>query len=206
MQDFTVTVNHIIAGFVGVATLLTSVTVIWRHINKIKGSFEDKLERAIKEVVAGSNDRQDERTALMLENLKILFTTEIRQIEKKLTDYADKYNRDKQEEWAVINLLKESLIEAYKNDIRTVYYKLRDTGEISDADKSYIDKIFPKYVAIGGNSDVKAKYEEIVRVYERRTHEQYDEKFKETKTRKKRVTKNKEVNELDENKILKENE
>lgn len=203
-MDLTVTVNQIVAGFVAVATLLTSITIIWRHINKLKRSFDDKLEKAIKEVVTGSNNRQDERTALMLENLKTLFTSEIRQIENKIMQYAESYNKDKQEEQAMINLLKESLIEAYKNDIRTVYYKLRDTGEILDADKSYVDKIFPKYIAIGGNSDISAKYEEICRVYERRTQEKYDEAFEKKKTRK-RATSKKVLEEKDENKNLKEN-
>jgi len=177
MPEITVTVQQIVMIVVGIATIITSLSVIWKHINKVKKNLDDRLEKVIKEVVLDSNKRQDERTQLMLQNLKDMFSTEMKVIETKVVAYADQYAKDKQEEWSMIQLLKEGLIEAYKNDIRTIYYKLRDTGEIADADKAYIDKIFSKYVAIGGNSDIQAKYEEISRVYERRTQEKYDETF-----------------------------
>lgn len=183
-MDLSVTVEQITAGIVATAALLTSITALWKRINKVKESFEDKLENAIRQVVLESNQRQDERTAIMLENLKSMFKLETKNIDKRLNDFSKEYKESQKEEWAAIQLLKESLIEAYKNDIRTVYYKLRDTGEISDADKAYVDKIFPKYVAIGGNSDIKAKYEELSRVYERRTQEKFDERFEKTKRNK----------------------
>lgn len=113
-----------------------------------------------------------------------MFKLETKNIEKKLNQINKEHQENQKEEWASIQLLKEGLIEAYKNDIRTVYYRLRDTGEISDADKAYVDKIFPKYVAIGGNSDIQAKYEELSRVYERRTQEKFDERFEKTKRKK----------------------
>lgn len=197
MPEITVTVQQIVMIVVGIATIITSLSVIWKHINKVKKNLDERLEKVIKEVVLDSNQRQDERTQLMLQNLKDMFSTELKVIETKLVAYANEHAKDKQEEWSIIQLLKEGLIEAYKNDIRTIYYKLRDTGEITDADKAYIDKIFPKYVAIGGNSDITAKYEEISRVYERRTQEKYDETFK--KTRKTKVSKKVEESELKEN-------
>jgi len=200
-------VNQIVTGLVMIATFLTSVAVIWKHLDKIKKTLDLKMEKTIKEIVQDSNIRQDERTSLMLENLKLIFTSEVRGIESRITDYAEKYNKDKEEERAMLQLLKDSLIEAYKNDIRIIYYKLRDTGEISDTDKSYADKIFPKYIAIGGNSDIQAKYEELCRVYERRTQEKYDETFEKTKTRK-RATKKKVPDEqinLDDKNKTKEN-
>ena len=183
-MDFSVTVEQITAAIVAVAALMTSITALWKRIDKVKAGFDDKLENAIKQVVLESNQRQDERTAIMLENLKSMFKLETKNIEKRLNEFSTEYQQNQKEEWASIQLLKEGLIEAYKNDIRTVYYRLRDTGEISDADKAYVDKIFPKYVAIGGNSDIQAKYEELSRVYERRTQEKFDERFEKTKRKK----------------------
>lgn len=180
-MDISLDVTQITSAIVGIAALLTSITALWKRIDKVKAGFDDKLEKAIRQVVLESNQRQDERTAIMLDNLKTMFKMETKAIEKQLADLKKEFDKNQKEEWAVIQLLKDSLIEAYKNDIRTVYYQLRDTGEISDADKAYIDKIFPKYVAIGGNSDIRAKYEEISRVYERRTQDKYDEKFKKSK-------------------------
>lgn len=181
MPDITVTVEQLVIIVIGIASLLTSISVIWKHINKVKKTLDDKLESVIKEVVSESNIRQDERTKLMLENLKDMFTSETKSIEKKMIAYAEEYNKNRKEELHIIELLKEGLLEAYKNDIRSIYYKLRDTGEITDADKSYIDKIFPKYAALGGNSDIHAKYEEICKVYQRRTQEKYDEAFEKIK-------------------------
>jgi len=186
-MDFSVTVEQITAAIVAFAALFSSITTLWKRINKVKASFDDKLEKAIRQVVLESNQRQDERTAIMLENLKTMFKLETKNIEKRLNALNEEYKNSQKEEWASIQLLKEALIEAYKNDVRTVYYKLRDTGEITDSDKAYIDKIFPKYVAIGGNSDIQAKYEEISRVYERRTQEKFDERFEKTKNKKENV-------------------
>lgn len=183
-MDISVTIEQITAGIVAIAALLTSIAALWKRIDRVKKGFDDKLENAIKQVVLESNQRQDERTAIMLENLKAMFKLETKNIEKRLNDFNKDYQQNQKEEWSVIELLKESLIEAYKNDIRTVYHQLRDTGQISDADKAYVDKIFPKYVAIGGNSDIQAKYEELSRVYERRTQEKFDERFEKTKRKK----------------------
>jgi len=180
-MDISLDVTQITSIIVGITALLTSITTLWKRIERVKKSFDDKLEKVIKQVVLESNQRQDERTAIMLDNLKTMFKLETKNIERQLADLKKEFDKSTKEEWATLQLLKEGLIEAYKNDIRTVYYQLRDTGEISDADKAYIDKIFPKYIAIGGNSDIQAKYEEISRVYERRTQEKYDEKFKKKK-------------------------
>jgi hypothetical protein len=201
MTDITVTVEQLAMVVIGVASLLTSISVIWKHINKVKKTLDDRLESVIKEVVSENNTRQDERTKLMLENLKDMFTSETKSIEKRMMSYTEEYNKNRIEELHIIGLLKEGLLEAYKNDIRSVYYRLRDTGEISDADKSYIDKIFPKYAALGGNSDIHAKYEEICRVYERRTQEKYDEAFKNIKkTKNVKSQSEKQTLELNENK------
>jgi hypothetical protein len=201
MTDITVTVEQLAMVVIGVASLLTSISVIWKHINKVKKTLDDRLESVIKEVVFENNTRQDERIKLMLENLKDMFTSETKSIEKRMMSYTEEYNKNRIEELHIIGLLKEGLLEAYKNDIRSVYYRLRDTGEISDADKSYIDKIFPKYAALGGNSDIHAKYEEICRVYERRTQEKYDEAFKNIKnTKNVKSQSEKQTLELNENK------
>jgi hypothetical protein len=196
MENITITISQVIMIVTSIATLLASLAIIFKYINKVKKTFEERLEKAIEKVVLDSNKRQDERTYLLLQGLKESISLEIKNVQEKIIEYSKQYTQDKNENWSIIQLLKEGLIEAYKNDIRTIYYKLRDTGEITDADKSYIDKIFPKYSAIGGNSDIQAKYEEISRVYERRTQEKYDEAFKKTKKTKKEIKIDTEYNEL----------
>jgi len=189
MNEFVVTVEQIVWFVSILAAFLTSLTVIFKYINKAKKTVEERAYVAIDKVVADRDKMQDEKTSVLLTSLKESISLDIKRIENSLKAYTDQYTKDKREEWAVIQLLKDSLIEAYKNDIRTIYYNLRDTGEITDHDKAYIDKIFPKYIAIGGNSDIRAKYEEICRVYERRTHEAYDEAYEKSKGKKKKTTK-----------------
>lgn len=74
----------------------------------------------------------------------------------------------------VVEYLRDAILESYKHDIRAIYYHLRDTGKLSDTDKSYIDKISPIYFALGGNSDIHAKVSAINAVYERRTQAAFD--------------------------------
>lgn len=189
MNEFVVTVEQIVWFVSILAAFLTSLAVIFKYINKAKKTVEERAYVAIDKVVADRDKMQDEKTRVLLTSLKESISLDIKCLENSLNAYTDQYTNDKREEWAVIQLLKESLIEAYKNDIRTIYYKLRDTGEITDYDKAYIDKIFPKYIAIGGNSDIRAKYEEICRVYERRTHEAYDEVYENNKGKSKKTVK-----------------
>lgn len=189
MNEFVVTVEQIVWFVSILAAFLTSLAVIFKYINKAKKTVEERAYVAIDKVVADRDKMQDEKTRVLLTSLKESISLDIKCLENSLKAYTDQYTNDKREEWAVIQLLKESLIEAYKNDIRKIYYKLRDTGEITDYDKAYIDKIFPKYTAIGGNSDIRAKYEEICRVYERRTHEAYDEAYEKNKGKSKKTVK-----------------
>lgn len=183
-MSITITLEQIVLIVVGLASFLTAVGVIWNHFRKVKITLEKKLEKAIETIVVDSDKRQDERTELLLKNLRDNLSLEIHGLLSSFTAYTEQYAADKKEEWAIIQLLREGLIESYKKDIRGVYYQLRATGEILDYDKAYIDKIFPKYVAIGGNSDIAAKYEEICRVFERRTQEAYDEAFTNNKANK----------------------
>lgn len=189
MNEFVVTVEQIVWFVSIIAALLTSLAVIFKHINKAKKKVEERMDAAIEKIIIERDKAQDEKTKLLLVNLKESISLNIKSLENSLNAYTDQYAKDKREEWSMIQLLKESLVEAYKNDIRTIYYKLRDTGEITDYDKAYIDKIFPKYIAIGGNSDIRAKYEEICRVYERRTHEAYDEAYEKNKGKSKKTAK-----------------
>lgn len=189
MNEFVVTVEQIVWFVSILAAFLTSLAVIFKYISKAKKTVEERAYAAIDKAVADRDKMQDEKTRVLLTSLKESISLDIKCLENSLKAYTDQYTKDKHEEWAVIQLLKESLIEAYKNDIRKIYYKLRDTGEITDYDKAYIDKIFPKYTAIGGNSDIRAKYEEICRVYERRTHEAYDEAYEKNKGKKKKTAK-----------------
>lgn len=192
----TLTVEALVGIIIAFAALLTAIGVISKNAKDIKNSFKNSIKEIVKEELEVNNVIQDEKLDIKLKHmaesntreievLKESFTCSNKQLGEKIDIIVDKEENFRREQLATNGLLKEALIEAYKHDIRDIYYRLRNTGDITDAEKSYIDKIFPKYKAIGGNSDIEAKYGEICRVYERRTQEQFDLARDKKKTQKK---------------------
>jgi hypothetical protein len=159
---------------IGLGSLASAVLAIWTLLTRVKSSFKDIVTeivgRVVKENIADSEGRTQ----------KSIEASERRQIEAlsglKIEIEANRQDdlRDKKEAIAAQQLTQHALVEAYKQDFRDIYYILRETGEISDHDKAYIDKIYPYYKQLGGNSDIAAKYEEICRVVDRRTQEAFD--------------------------------
>ena len=189
IAEVTFTINQVIGFIIGLAGLLTAWGIIWAYITKAKSKVNDRFREMIREELTENNTRQEERIAVKLEEIKTSLSFDIRQVEKKLADYEKVDTKEKKELSVAVSILKDGLIEAYKKDFRDIYYKLRITGNIEDSEKAYLDKLFPKYVALGGNSDVKAKYEEICNVYQKRTQAKYDEVYNEGK--KKRLSRKK---------------
>lgn len=192
----TFTIEALAGIIIGFAALLTAIGVISKNAKDMKESFKRNIKDIVKEELAENNVIQDNKLDLKLKHISESNSREIevlkesfecghRQLSEKIDKIVTKEEAFQQEQLSTNGLLKDALIEAYKHDIRDIYYRLRNTGDITDAEKSYIDKIFPKYKAIGGNSDIEAKYGEICRVYERRTQEQFDLARDKKKTQKK---------------------
>lgn len=181
----TVEIDILLVAMLMLGGLATAVLSIWALLTKVKVSFKDSVSDIVSAAVRESIMQSEGRTQQLIE------ASEKRQIEFNMAikkdmeenREQDKRNTDKLN--ATIGLTQHALIEAYKQDFRDVYYKLRETGEISDHDKAYIDKIFPYYKDMGGNSDIAAKYAEICRVVERRTQEAFDEARKQKKRKRK---------------------
>lgn len=168
----------------GIASLITSITVIANFTKKIKNSLVTTVEDIVKVKLEENNKHQSEKLELILQNLDDKNSYTIQDISKKLDLIIKQTVSDKESSTEEIKLLKQSLMEVYKQEIRVIYYSLRETGFISDHDKAYVDKVMPLYRAIGGNSDIEAKYAEMVSVSQRRTQEKYDELFKLNKIKK----------------------
>ena len=52
--------------------------------------------------------------------------------------------------------------------------QMRKQGFITDQDMAYVDKVYPHYKEIGGNSDISAKVAEMHRIYDLAVVEQMD--------------------------------
>lgn len=167
------TLPDIIWVVTGLAALLGSVLVIWNFSNKVKGTLDNSISEVVNDILEKHERDSQYQINCAVEASQRSIAKDIQAVERKIDKYVEEQRETNRKDYESIKLLKESLIEAYKQDIRDIYYKLRSTGEISDADKSYVDKLFPKYIALGGNSDIEAKYGEICRVYETITQENY---------------------------------
>lgn len=167
------TIGDIIWVITGIASFLGAILVIWNFSNKVKGSLDSNISEVVNKILEKHERDTQYQINCAVEASQKSIIKDIQSLENKLDVYVKEQRDTNRKDYESIKLLKESLIEAYKQDIRDIYYRLRSTGEISDADKSYVDKLFPKYIALGGNSDIEAKYSEICRVYETITQENY---------------------------------
>ena len=187
--DFSIfTVQSIFLFIVGLAAVVASITVIINAISSLKTKNREFVNGVVEQKFLHFEKRIDCNIESAFLGLKADTVSKIDNLATKLDSYIAEdrqYKHQKDKEFLeVVALLKSSNIESYKNDIRSIYYRLRETGEISDYDKSYIDSIFPLYTAMGGNSDIEAKYKEICEVYGKITQERFDKK-REEKRRKK---------------------
>ena len=164
-----------------VAALITALTVIIKASKQMTANLELRVRDIAKQVIDEEQHRQNEIYQQVFEHFKdSIFTsldqnfsairTETQELRKAL-----EANTRKQEE--LNKTMQQGHIETWKNDIRNIYFNLRDTGTIEDHVKSYADKIYHVYKQLGGNSDIDAKYKEICEVYARRTHEKYEEAY-----------------------------
>lgn len=168
------TLETIIAVVTIIASFLGSVLVIWAFTTKIKNALQDSVKVIVSDMLTNNNAIIDTKIQAAFEKAKIEINAGIDSVSCKLDTHSKEQAQSDILTKESIKLLKESLIEAYKQDIRAIYYKLRESGEIEDHDKAYVDKVFPKYIALGGNSDIEAKYAEMCRVYEKITQENFD--------------------------------
>lgn len=167
-------IQGIIAIIAGVIAILGG---FWGILERIQKKTKDTIRTEIKTALLDNNALIMEQTSCKIDTSYKLQDKDIKSLDKLVREHiAATAARDSKHD-DMIKALSSGLIEKFKQDIREIYYILRNTGEISDADKAYIDKIFPYYVALGGNSDIHAKYKEICEVYQKRTQENYDKVY-----------------------------
>ncbi len=157
--------------------LATAVLAIWALQSRFNRSFEEKIKKTVDPMIKKSEDNM---IKLMEEkdsssNKDVLH--ELKALSARFEEYAAKQNKYNEIDVKRFRILEQGLVEAYKKQIRNVYYSARDNGVIRDSEMAYIQKIYPYYKAMGGNSDVKAKVDELNKVYS----EVLQEKFKEAR-------------------------
>lgn len=167
-----------------IASVITALTVIVHFIKKSNDTVSVRIRTEAKEVATQEVLMERALREQNLSKLEERLSNRFNSLEDKLDKLIEHNVQQTEQQDRTNYLLQQGHIETWKNDIRTVYYNLRDSGSISDAEKSYVDKIYHLYKEMGGNSDIDAKYNEMVSVYKKRLSEVYDEAYKNKKVTK----------------------
>lgn len=175
-----------------IGSLAGAILSIWALLAKFNAQLEGRVRKVVKEELAIYSESHDKELALKLDSQQKILLKDIDglgyKVDRQIKSQEGYIEADKIEK----SLMKSALIETYKQDIRDIYYKLRESGEIEDKDKAYVDKIYPYYKSLGGNSDIHSKYSEISQVYSEVTKENYKNKRKNKKTTTTKQVENKE--------------
>lgn len=166
----------IVAG--AIITIVGAIMAIWGLTEKSKGKLETKISTLIKSALLENNLIQERETKLLLDSISAEQMLRIEMIREDMIGYVNNLEETNTKIQDCLDKQKAAIIEAFKQDIRAVYFKLRATGELDDIDKSYVDKIYHYYSILGGNSDIHAKMEEMNKVYSKKTFEAVEKKSK----------------------------
>jgi len=177
----------LVSTIISFASILTAIGAIWTFSSRVKKTFKDSVNVVIKEALEQYDEKINAKIDASMLKVQTGISKDMCLMANRLEIFTGSQNDRNVLTDDSIKLLKDSLVEAYKRDIRGIYYILRDTGEISDHDKSYVDKVYPKYKALGGNSDVEAKYKEICDIYGMITKENFEKARVKKRSYKKKV-------------------
>lgn len=174
----------IIAVASAITVIITAVVSVWEFTKRIKNSIKDITTDVVKEALASNNETQGKEFDLKLSHQSELISRDIESVNVKLESFIEEQREDNKKKDAKDILTAHALIESYKRDIRGVHKKLKETGYITEPDKAYVDKIYPLYKDLGGNSDIAQKVSEINEVYMTVMRENYEKRRNNRKKKK----------------------
>lgn len=178
-------VEAIILAVTTIGGIAAAIITIWKLVERANNKLLDKIDKQIESSLIKNNTIQEREFKLMLDIINMEQMLRIDALKEDLTCFRKDQQEHNDNVGELIELQKAAILETFKQDIRSIYFKLRDTGELEDRDKAYADKIYHYYQALGGNSDVLAKMEEMNQVYSSKTFEAVEEaKKKKSKARK----------------------
>jgi hypothetical protein len=165
--------EQLIYVIIELGVLALSITAIWVLLSRFNKSLDSKIGQTVEPLI----DKSEKRMEKLMEekdessNKDVLFA--LKELNKSFEAYTKRQDIYNANDVKRFNMVERSLVESYKKQIRNIYYNLANTGVIKDEEWSYIQKIFPYYKAMGGNSDIEAKYEEMNKVISDITQEKF---------------------------------
>lgn len=167
----------LVAGIILIANLLMAITFIVNFFKDTGKTTENKIRKIAKKEVDEESEKQTATQDRMFKQFRDMLYKAVDDSSKivayEIKEMRKDMNKHMQEQKTKNDVLTQGHIELYKKDIRDIYFHLRHTGEITDDEKTYTDKIYQVYKELGGNSDIDAKYQEVCDVYSQITFEKY---------------------------------
>lgn len=161
----------ILAAILVIGALASAILTIWKLIEKTNNKLLNKINTQIEESLIRNNAIQEKEVKLLLDVVSMEFLLKLETVKDEIEHLKVEQKAHNQKVSKLTTAQTNALLEAFKNDIRNIYFTLRETGRLEDVDKSYVDKIYHYYKELGGNSDIHAKVGEMNRIYESQTLE-----------------------------------
>lgn len=131
--------DQIINLILVVASVITALTVIVHFIKKSNDTVSVRIRTEAKEVATQEVLMERALREQNLSKLEERLSDRFNSLEDKLDKLIEHNIQQTEQQDRTNYLLQQGHIETWKNDIRTVYYNLRDSGSISDAEKYYVE-------------------------------------------------------------------
>lgn len=147
----------IVSAILFIASLITALTVIYK-------AFEKSVGKIVKKEIDKDREEVQEKLRLLKEESTLNYRA-ISEIKDIVNNNSTVLSESMVELRENDKIFKKSLLEIYRKDIRKIYNKYLQTGELADYDKAYADVIFPLYKDMGGNHDITHKYEDMNELY-----------------------------------------
>jgi hypothetical protein len=154
-----------------IGSLASAILAIWKLTEKTNNKLLNKINTQIEESLLRNNAIQEKEVKLLLDVVSMEFLLKLETVKDEIEQLRVEQKAHNEKVNKVTTAQTHALLEAFKNDIRNIYFTLRETGRLDDVDKSYVDKIYHYYKELGGNSDIHAKVGELNRIYESQTLE-----------------------------------
>lgn len=159
------------AAILAIGALASAILTIWKLIEKANNKLLCRIDAQIEESLLKNNAIQEKEVKLLLDVVSMEFLLKLETVKDQIEQLRVEQKAHNEKVNKVTTAQTNALLEAFKNDIRNIYFTLRETGRLDDVDKSYVDKIYHYYKELGGNSDIHAKVGELNRIYESQTLE-----------------------------------
>lgn len=165
------TVWIILTAILSIGSLASAILAIWKLTEKANHKLLNRINAQIEESLLRNNAIQEKEVKLLLDVISMEFLLKLETVKDEIEQLKVEQKAHNMKVSKVTTAQTNALLEAFKNDIRNIYFTLRETGRLDDVDKSYVDKIYHYYKELGGNSDIHAKVGELNRIYESQTLE-----------------------------------